>query len=624
MSTYTIPTVFTAVDHFSAPINKMGSAVHAFIKNNEVGAARMNRAWRSMMAPLSWINRQLNGLGIFLGFYGLFRLLKSGITTIADFEQAQVNLGSVMDKESIPFLTALSSQARIMALRFGAAAKSVLELNLELIKMGFKGGQVEQMTPGILTGATAARTAPSKMAETTGGILLAFKKDAIETTDVVNKLMFAANETAADFESFATQLPIVGNIANLAGVSYERTLAMLGVLRNYQVHTATGATSLKNIILDGLKHGVSLETSLTRVADHMKNKTSIVYAFDKFGKKSVVTAQILAQELRKINDLTTRIMNAPKDYTENLANKQLDTFWGKIKRIGTAWDEFVFSLDGNGAFAKVAKHVLDVVRAMILFAAGTDEAYMELMRVSPEIKKTAENWLGYLKVIGWMIGAFMTLNLVTKAFNVIMSAAKIVMLAFDAAALANPIGLITIGIAAFITVMAIAITYWKEFGAALLYVLGPLGELPLILMTIYKHMQNIYNAFKTDGFIAGIKAIGKAMLDFILLPLQQILNLLGSLPKWLGGGYAQKGSDAIKAFRVAHGMNVEDRPSNEEKQVEMLDVETKAQEIMSNHYQEVMRNMTLTFENAPAGTTFDNGAGKQTSLDPRVRSTMGF
>jgi len=65
----------------------------------------------------------------------------------------------------------------------------------------------------------------------------------------------------------------------------------------------------------------------------------------------------------------------------------------------------------------------------------------------------------------------------------------------------------------------------------------------------------IKKGFKTDGILGGLKAIGKTLLDAVLMPLQQILEIVGKIPGKLGA-MARSGAANIEQFRKDLGVNV--------------------------------------------------------------------
>ena len=112
--------------------------------------------------------------------------------------------------------------------------------------------------------------------------------------------------------------------------------------------------------------------------------------------------------------------------------------------------------------------------------------------------------------------------------------------------LLNPIGLVVAAIVALVAIVVIAISKWDEWGAALMVFLGPVGMVISAFKSIYDHWESIKTAFQTDGILGSLKRIGIVLLDAVLKPLQQILELAAMADPT---GLAQKGVDKIKSFR---------------------------------------------------------------------------
>lgn len=115
----------------------------------------------------------------------------------------------------------------------------------------------------------------------------------------------------------------------------------------------------------------------------------------------------------------------------------------------------------------------------------------------------------------------------------------------------NPIGLIVIGIAALIALVVVAIKNWDDWGAALLLFMGPIGLVIGAFKSLYDHWDSIKKAFQTDGIIGGLKRMAIVLMDVMLKPLQQILELVAKLDPT---GLAQKGADKLKAFRESQNL----------------------------------------------------------------------
>jgi hypothetical protein len=116
---------------------------------------------------------------------------------------------------------------------------------------------------------------------------------------------------------------------------------------------------------------------------------------------------------------------------------------------------------------------------------------------------------------------------------------------------ANPIGAIIVAITALVAIVAAVTSQYHKWGAAVTFLLGPLGMIINIVMTIKRYWNDIVQAFQGDGIIAGLKRIGVMLLDMLLYPVQQLLELLSNIPGL--GDLANTGAMVIKGLRIKMG-----------------------------------------------------------------------
>jgi len=123
----------------------------------------------------------------------------------------------------------------------------------------------------------------------------------------------------------------------------------------------------------------------------------------------------------------------------------------------------------------------------------------------------------------------------------------------NAALTANPIGVVVMAIAALVAAVVVAVKYYKQWGATLLWFLGPVGRVISAFKSIYDNWDMIKKAFTTDGIIGGLKALGAVLLDVVLLPMQQILSLMSNLPGAVGR-VANDAANKISELRSSMGV----------------------------------------------------------------------
>lgn len=191
------------------------------------------------------------------------------------------------------------------------------------------------------------------------------------------------------------------------------------------------------------------------------------------------------------------------------------------------------------------------------------------MKLLPYVNKFIERmmplatWIGenadlLLKLAGVVLGAvvaFKSITFVMGLWNTVTKLMTLSQWALNGAMIANPIGLIIAGIAALIGFIVVAINKYDKFGAAMLMLLGPLGMLINAVMLFKRHWQSIVDAFKADGILGGLKRIGIVLLDTLLYPVQQLLNLLSKIPGL--GHLAAKGASWIEGVRSRLNLTTE-------------------------------------------------------------------
>jgi len=183
-----------------------------------------------------------------------------------------------------------------------------------------------------------------------------------------------------------------------------------------------------------------------------------------------------------------------------------------------------------------------------------------------------------------------------QGFVLLMKALKAAALAqgiLNVIMTANPIGLIVVGIAALIGAITLLIIKWDVISAAIkkntqafTLFLGPIGLVINAVLTLIKHWDTITKAFKDKGFIGGIKAIGVAIMDFMLAPLKGILQILSKIP-----GMSEFAKNALNKLEVNVGEAEAQRESPNKEEVKAQQSDFKG---------------NINISGAPAGTTIES------------------
>ena len=299
----------------------------------------------------------------FLAIRKVWQGIRSGVQTIADFEQANVNLSTILGKD-VEDISMLTNEA----MRLGAAtrytASEATGLQTELAKLGFTEREILAMGEPVLNFATALGADLSEAAALSGAALRIFGLDASETEELLGTLALATNKSALNFSYLQTAISIVGPVAKTFGFTAKDTTALLGTLANAGFDASSAATATRNIFLnladsggklakalggpvktfpelmDGLKRlnerGIDLATTL-----ELTDKRSVA-AFNSFlaGADSAVA---LRGELEDTGGVL-----------QEIADKRMDTVEGAVASLQSAWERFILSLRNNTGWIKNA------------------------------------------------------------------------------------------------------------------------------------------------------------------------------------------------------------------------------------------------------------------------------
>lgn len=109
-----------------------------------------------------------------------------------------------------------------------------------------------------------------------------------------------------------------------------------------------------------------------------------------------------------------------------------------------------------------------------------------------------------------------------------------------------PIALVAAVVVALAAYIYVAVTRWREFGATMLFLLGPIGWIVNGFIEIIAAWDYIRWAFADGGILNGLHAIGRVLFDSMLYPLQQ---LLGIIEKLTGFEWAKTARISIEQIR---------------------------------------------------------------------------
>lgn len=391
-------------------------------------------------------------------------------------------------------------------------------------------------------------------------------------------ILFATlQKGAASMGEVAQYLPTIVPTAKNAGISLDQASGAFAFLTAQGVNAASAATQLNGAfnalsnpkLLGNFKAiGVSiydakgkmrsmpdivsdLAKSLDGLSDKAKAKKLASLGLD---QTSAQAFAVMTQSVDKFKET----LDATKNSKGALQNS--------LDSSKTAADSWAIAMNNVKALAiKAGQFLLPVVTKVGEWAAAITGGIIPAIK---GVVNWCKEWWPVLAILGAGLVAMNINNIAATAslitHSVVTKAAAAAQWLLNAALNANPIGLVIMAIAALVAIVTIVIKKYDEWGAALTFVLGPLGLIINLVMTIKRYWDSIVDAFSNGGFLEGIKQIGKALLDMVLYPVQQLLELLSNIPGL--GDLAGKGADFIKDMRA--NLNMIDPEKSDENESE--------------------------------------------------------
>ena len=261
---------------------------------------------------------------------------------------------------------------------------------------------------------------------------------------------------------------------------------------------------------------------------------------------------------------------------------------------------------------KVAEKVGPVIESFVAWTKENPKLFSTIIKVVAAVGVLLLVMSGITGIVSIVTGFIATWGFLATAIGVVSG-----FIASTLIPIFQIIGaVISVLVESFLAFAGISAGVFLAIGAAIAFVIS-------LAMSFYRNWDRIVSAFKNDGIVAGLKAIGTTILDAILLPLQKVLELASKLPKFLGGGLAGDAALKVQEFRTNLGVTMPTESGNADVKP-AVNSKAAQQQGMVNAVQtnNQNKNVTIDFKNMPKGVeTSGNGLS---ALTPKTTSTLGF
>lgn len=546
---FVIPSIFTAVDKMSGPIQAMGARLKAFGGSVGAGLGKINRRINSWAPGLADASNQMFS---FASKAALAAAVIGGITfatgSLVAYEKGLASFRTIVsdlsDKDFQKYKLAINDVAK-------ETKRSSVDVVASFEKIAGLNAKFAETSDGLAAVSKAAITLSKASGDELGNsaenlvkIMNQFSLGAKDADRAINVLAAGQAVGAANIQQTSDAFVNFGSVAASANLSLEQSVALIQTVGKYGLLGAEAGTKLRGSILKLQQAGVGYangQFSVNAALDEAKKK------FDKlrsakekdaflnkiFGAENISTGRLLLNNIGLINEFTNGVTGTTE--AQKAAAINSNTLSNKLAELKAAFVNTITSSDSSNASLEAVKAVLGFL---------------------------AENMDMVLTIVVPLTTAFLAATAAMWLLNIAMAA--------------NPVGLIIIGIGALIALVAVIIKKWDEWGETVAFFLGPLGVVISLIQAIRKNWDYLSKAFKNGGILEGLRAIGKTILEAILSPVQKVLEVLGRMPGALGAPF-RAAAEGIQNFRSAMDADTEKRMQQwayEEKMQEYQDSNT--------------------------------------------------
>lgn len=562
MGAFVVPSIFTAIDKFTAPVEKMGRALGAFGEKGDAAAARVERRFRKIGDATEDISKKS-----FLLAAAVIAPLALAANAAIKFEDKLADVAKTTGLAG----TELSNFGKDILKMSGKTRTSIDDL-LKIAEIGGQAGiandQLVDFTESVNQFNVALGADFSGGVEEATAVVSKMRTLFKETNNVgvaksINMIGSAINElgakgsgTSANISDFANR---VGALPSALKPSLHSVLALGTFLEESGINSEIGSGGLTKFLLDaGNKMGsFSKQMGLSKKSAQellAQDPTAFVTKFavslnklkpEQLAKKlkelgigsqeSIKVLGALGAKSERFGELITVSSNAISEAisVSGEYNKKNETTAAKIERVKNQFSASVITLGEKllPIISRVIEKIVPLIDRVVKWTEANPELTKQIIKAtvalgalllvigafSGVISIVSNGIAAFAKLSGFLqlIGGFLT-NWIIPALQFLWAAISVVVESIGA--------FLGIGLAAFLLLISLVLSFVRNW-------------------------DHIVDAFKNNGIIAGLKAIGATILDAILWPLQKVLELASSLPDFLGGGLAADAAKSIESFR---------------------------------------------------------------------------
>ena len=510
-------TIYKAIDRFSAPLQKMAAGTTTFGLKAEASIGKLDAGFSKAYAATNNFTDKIFNLKNALMGLAAVEIGKTIFHEVEKIAESQEKLSEGSKKLGISAqqLKELKYVGQIQNIdpEYLATKMDFLNKNLGAAKMGY--GSLFTMLK---------KTDPALLAQ-------------VKRAGNVNEVMDI-------FAKTMDKIPSASKRAALATAAFGKGGA--DMIKFF----AGGTEEINGLKKEVQGYGITSEETVERAEKLLKTQRKLTASFDML-KVSILTQ--LVPVLQGYLDMAMKWLQSHREII-------------KVKVL-----EFIKQMkDLLSALMPILKFIVNHFKLIIVTIINFIALSKGLLLISMAIKSIRYSvfalnvvqgvWFAFTKAMPAAMfankAAMIGFNLAMKAQLVWSGLITAAQWAFNAALWACPLTWIVAAILAVIAAIVLMIIYWKDVKkwidkfsnsavGQILLLIFPIGKVIEFISFMSDRWKGIKKAFTDGGFIAGIKAIGEAILSFVLKPFELIIKAIEKITGLNLGG------KAIENFRAS-------------------------------------------------------------------------
>ncbi len=435
-STFTIPTIFSAIDKLTAPVRKMTNSVQNFATKAEGAIGRNERLFRKLTPALSQASKQFLQFASAATIVGLaLGAITFSVKSIKDYETAVASFRTIVggsDKEFSKFQDKINEVARDTkksSIDTALAFEKIAGLNSKFAETAEGIGQVGK---SAITLSKAAGDELGPSAESLVGIMNQFSFAANQADRTINVLAAGVNVGSASISQTAEAMANFGSVAAGANITLEQSVGLVQTLGKFTIFGAEAGTKLRGAILKIQKAGIGYKSGQFQINDALleaknridklrtaKEKDAAVLKI--FGAENIATGKILLSNIGLFKDYTAGVTGT--NAAAESAAIRSNTLSNKLDELKARWVNMITGSSQTSAALEAVKNavsfVADNLDTLLVVAGGVVAAFITWKAI---LIASRIAMVGYNIVLGVM-NALDTTSVVLKSENAIAQAA---------------------------------------------------------------------------------------------------------------------------------------------------------------------------------------------------------